>query len=130
MKYGPSEGVGLVEVINCVLTGLVAITAGCNVVSPWAAGFIGLMSTLVFLNFDRFARDKLLIDDPLGAYVQLILLLLLLILIFRFAVHAGGGMWGLISAGLFAYSEDGVSSLFYGDFHQVRVLLCYCRAPN
>lgn len=80
-------------VINGVLAGLVAITAGCNVVGHGSAIIIGLIAgilvelTVVFV-------DRRRIDDPVGAI----------------AVHGGNGLFGTLAVGLFA-SEKG---LFFG----------------
>ncbi len=79
---------------NGSLAGLVAITAGCDTVSPVGAFFIGLgAGVLVLLAvefFDKVAR----IDDPVGAI----------------SVHGVCGAFGTICVGLFS-TEYG---LFYG----------------
>ncbi len=86
---------------NGSLAGLVAITAGCDTVSPVGAFFIGLgAGVLVLLAvefFDKVAR----IDDPVGAI----------------SVHGVCGAFGTICVGLFS-TEYG---LFYGG--GVRALL-------
>ncbi|MGL1904181.1 MAG: ammonium transporter [Fibrobacterales bacterium] len=84
--------IDITMVINGVLAGLVAITAGCNVVSPNAALFIGLFAG-VLVDIAVYAIDKMKIDDPVGAI----------------AVHGVNGTWGAIAVGLFA-TESG---LFY-----------------
>ncbi len=71
--------------INGVLAGLVAITAGCNVVSPISALIIGLVAG-VLVDIAVAFIDKLKIDDPVGAI----------------AVHGFNGVWGTIAVGLFA----------------------------
>ena len=80
--------------LNGSLAGLVAITAGCDTVSPFGAFFIGFVAgILVVLSvefFDKVAK----IDDPVGAV----------------SVHFANGVWGTIAVGLFA-TEGG---LFYG----------------
>ena len=79
---------------NASLAGLVAITAGCDVVDPFGAAIIGtLAGILVVLSvefFDKVAR----IDDPVGAV----------------SVHGVCGCFGTLCVGLFA--TDG--GLFYG----------------
>lgn len=88
-------------VINGVLAGLVAVTAGCNVVSPGAAILIGLIAG-VLVDFAVVFIDRLKIDDPVGAI----------------AVHGVNGFFGTIAVGLFA-TKDG---LFYsGSFHLLGV---------
>jgi Amt family ammonium transporter len=77
--------VDITMVINGVLAGLVAITAGCNVVSPNSALIIGLVAgTLV--DMAVVIVDNLKIDDPVGAI----------------AVHGINGFFGTIAVGLFS----------------------------
>jgi Amt family ammonium transporter len=75
-----------VQTLNGVLVGLVSITAGCAVVEPYAAVIIGLIGAVVYAVVSEFVKRVLKIDDVVDA----------------FAVHCGGGMWGLIAASLFA----------------------------
>lgn len=89
--------------LNGALAGLVAITASCGFVEPWAAVVIGLVGGLmVFYSMKLF--DKAKIDDP----------------IFALSVHGTVGVWGTLSNGLFAVpalSTDidwGQAGLFYG----------------
>ena len=77
--------VDITMVINGVLAGLVAITAGCNVVSANSALVIGLVAgTLV--DMAVVIIDNLKIDDPVGAI----------------AVHGINGFFGTIAVGLFS----------------------------
>ncbi len=85
----PSLGLSL----NGALAGLVAITAGCDVVSPGGAVIIGIVSGFVLI-FGVELLDKLRIDDPVGAI----------------SVHGFNGAVGTILVGLLA--TDG--GLFYG----------------
>ncbi len=81
--------------LNGALAGLVAITAGCNVVSFYGALAIGIVAGLIIV-FGVEIVDKVLhIDDPVGAI----------------SVHLLNGVWGTLAIGLFA--TDGVG-LFYG----------------
>jgi Amt family ammonium transporter len=89
-RYGQ---VDITMTINGVLAGLVAITAGCNVVGPNAAIIIGLIAG-VLVDVAVLYIDKLKIDDPVGAI----------------AVHGVNGLFGALAVGLFA-TEDG---LFFG----------------
>lgn len=70
--------------MNGCLTGLVAITAGCATVEPWAAFVIGLVAGWVYLAASAL-MIKLKIDDAVDAI----------------PVHMFGGMWGVIATGLF-----------------------------
>lgn len=92
--------------VNGGLTGMVAICAGCDCVEPWAAFVIGLIAGklfkviiyknvinpiligVVFTFFARFVLE-LGIDDPVTAA----------------AIHLFGGIWGIISVGLFTNSD-------------------------
>ncbi len=69
---------------NGVLAGLVAVTAPCNVIDPWAAVVIGIIAGFVYT---FFCKALLLcnIDDPVEAS----------------AVHYANGTWGLISCAIF-----------------------------
>jgi Amt family ammonium transporter len=71
--------------VNGMLAGLVAITAPCAFVDPWAAGVIGLVAGVLVIWAARFI-EKRGIDDPVGAI----------------AVHGVNGIWGVLSIGLFA----------------------------
>lgn len=91
IKYKrPTLGLSL----NGALAGLVAITAGCNVVSPSGAILIGLFAGIILVFsvvfFDQIAK----IDDPVGAI----------------SVHGVCGAFGTLMVGVF--STDG--GLFYG----------------
>ncbi|GAB6074458.1 ammonium transporter [Nautilia lithotrophica] len=70
-------------ILNGALGGLVAITAGADVVSPYAALIIGAIGgALVFYAVPFF--DRLKIDDPVGAL----------------SVHLINGIWGTIATGI------------------------------
>jgi len=86
--------------LNGSLAGLVAITAGCDLVSPVGAFFIGLIVAFVVVFGIEFVDKKLKIDDPVGAI----------------GVHGFCGATGTILVGLFSL-KDG---LFYG--HGVHLL--------
>ncbi|MBE6052085.1 MAG: ammonium transporter [Clostridium sp.] len=80
--------------LNGSLAGLVAITAGCDMVSPVGSFFIGLIASFVVVFGIEFVDKKLKIDDPVGAI----------------GVHGFCGATGTLLTGLFA--TDG--GLFYG----------------
>ena len=83
IKYGkPSVSLTL----NGVLAGLVAITAGCDLVSPLGASIIGLVAGIVLVFSIEFIDTKLHIDDPVGAS----------------SVHGVCGILGTLMTGLFA----------------------------
>lgn len=91
--------------LNGALAGLVAITAGCAVVSPISALFIGAAAGILVVLGMRFIEERLHIDDPVGAV----------------AVHGLCGAWGTLAVGLFAEARIAsaagvgeVSGLFFG----------------
>ncbi|MFC0470455.1 ammonium transporter [Halalkalibacter kiskunsagensis] len=89
--------------LNGALAGLVAITASCAFVAPWAAVVIGLVAGILVF-FSMKLCDKAKIDDP----------------IFAISVHGIAGIWGTLSTGFFATPElaelngKGSAGLFYG----------------
>lgn len=89
-RYGQID---ITMTINGILAGLVAITAGCNVVGPNSAIIIGLFAGIL-VDVAVLYIDKMKIDDPVGAI----------------AVHGVNGLFGAIAVGLFAI--DG--GLFFG----------------
>ena len=87
--------------LNGGLAGLVAITAGCNNLSPGSSILVGFVAgVLVVLGVLLF--DRLKIDDPVGAI----------------SVHGLAGAWGTLAVGLFANPAYGgdplIRGLFYG----------------
>ena len=72
--------------LNGSLAGLVAITAGCDVVNPWAAAIIGILAGAAVVFGVEFLDQKLKIDDPVGAV----------------GVHCINGALGTILTGVFA----------------------------
>jgi Amt family ammonium transporter len=96
---------------NGLLAGLVAITAPCAYVAPWAAAVIGIVAGVLVVAAVVLVEHKAKVDDPVGAV----------------AVHGANGLWGVIALGLFAdgkYGDGfngvagGVKGLFYGDAGQ------------
>ncbi len=79
--------------LNGALAGLVAITAGCDVVTPAGAVLIGIMAGITLVFSVEFFDKKLRIDDPVGAI----------------SVHGVCGALGTIFVGLFSVSDG----LFY-----------------
>jgi Amt family ammonium transporter len=89
---------------NGTLAGLVAITAPCAYVSPWAAAVIGLLSGLIMRGTVWLVEVVLKVDDPLGAV----------------AVHAANGIWGMLAVGIFADGTyQGVNGLITGSGSQL-----------
>jgi Amt family ammonium transporter len=82
---------------NGAIAGLVAITAPCAFVDPWAAIVIGLFAGLIVPPL-VVAVDKIKIDDPVGAL----------------PVHGMAGIWGTLACGLFA-TEERATALAVGE---------------
>jgi Amt family ammonium transporter len=89
--------------INGVLSGLVAITAGCAFVSQWSAIIIGAISGLIVI-YATLLVDNLKVDDPVGAV----------------AVHGFNGVFGTIAVGLFDTSQGLLTT---GDFSLLKIQL-------
>ena len=73
---------------NGAIAGLVAITAPCAFVDPWAAVIIGLFAGLIVPPLVVLV-DKIRVDDPIGCL----------------PVHGVAGIWGTLAVGLFATAE-------------------------
>lgn len=102
VRYGKPD---VSMTLNGVLAGLVAITAGCDMVSPAGALIIGLAAGVLVVASVEFFDQTLKIDDPVGAI----------------SVHGVCGAFGTIATGLFAL--DG--GLLYGggtDFLLIQIL--------
>ncbi|HVU00549.1 MAG TPA: ammonium transporter [Polyangiaceae bacterium] len=114
--------------VNGMLAGLVAITAPCAFVDPWAAVVIGLISGVLVVVAVNFIDQKG-VDDPVGAI----------------AVHGVNGLWGVLSVGIFAngqygagwngvvrpemvakYGSDGVRGILFGDASQLTMQAIDC----
>jgi Amt family ammonium transporter len=85
---------------NGTLAGLVAITAPCAFVAPWAAIVIGAIGGFVMMAGIWLNEHKLRADDPVGAI----------------ACHGYSGLWGLLAVGIFADGTyGGVKGLIMGE---------------
>ena len=83
IKYGKPD---VSMCLNASLAGLVAITAGCDVVDAFGSIIIGAVAGLLVVFGVWLLDHKLHIDDPVGAV----------------AVHCMNGIWGTLAVGLFA----------------------------
>ena len=96
VRYGKPD---VSMTLNAALAGLVAITAGCDCVSPFGAFVIGIAAGVLVVLSVEFFDSVVKIDDPVGAV----------------SVHMVNGIWGTLAVGLFSTGEDGVmKGLFYG----------------
>ncbi|WP_333645556.1 ammonium transporter [Lacrimispora sp.] len=71
--------------LNGSLAGLVAVTAGCDVITPYEAIIIGVIAGFVIVLSIEFIDKKLKIDDPVGAV----------------GVHGCCGLLGTLLTGIF-----------------------------
>jgi Amt family ammonium transporter len=105
---------------NGMLAGLVAITAPCAFVQPWAAAVIGGLAGIIVIHAIWFVERKAKIDDPVGAI----------------SVHGVCGIFGVLCVGIFADGaygagwnatgnaiaepvSTGVTGALYGDWGQL-----------
>jgi Amt family ammonium transporter len=76
---------------NGMLAGLVAITAPCAFVAPWAAAVIGLIAGVLVIESVFFVERRLKVDDPVGAI----------------SVHGVCGAFGVLAVGIFSNGSYG-----------------------
>lgn len=96
-KYGKPD-VSLT--LNGVLAGLVAITAGCDVVTPTGAVIIGIVAGFAMVYGIQFIEKVLKIDDPVGAI----------------GVHCVNGVVGTLMTGLLAAYGSSLGVFYGGGF--------------
>jgi Amt family ammonium transporter len=99
--------------LNGAIAALVAITASCAFVAPWAAIIIGFVAGVIVV-VGSLLVERVGIDDPVGAL----------------AAHGMAGVWGTLSLGFLAVPKlaenlaTGNGGLFYGGgLHQLGVQL-------
>ncbi len=97
--------------LNGAIAALVAITAACAFVAPWAAILIGFVAGVIVV-LGSLLVERVGIDDPVGAL----------------AAHGMSGMWGTLALGFLTVPDlaknvaTGSGGLFYGGgFHQLGV---------
>ncbi len=99
-QHGPADGADCDRIrfgkpdasisANGFVIGLVSISGACSLVSPAEAAAIGLVAG-VLVPFSVEWLDRLGFDDPSGSI----------------SVHAVGGLWGVIAAGVFMQGRPG-----------------------
>ena len=97
--------------LNGAIAALVAITAACAFVAPWAAILIGFVAGVIVV-LGSLLVERIGIDDPVGAL----------------AAHGMSGMWGTLALGFLTVPklaenlDTGKGGLFYGGgFHQLGI---------
>ena len=99
--------------VNGMLAGLVAVTAPCAFIAPWAAAVIGIIGAILAIEAVFIVERKFKIDDPVGAI----------------AVHMVNGIFGTLAVGIFANgsygagwngsSSKGIEGIIKGDWGQL-----------
>lgn len=100
-------------ILNGALAGLVGITAGADVISPFYSVIVGLIAGMIVvasvLFFDKYAK----VDDPVGAI----------------SVHLVCGIWGTLAVGIFAADFSFITQLIgvvaYGVFTVICALVLF-----
>ena len=82
--------ISIEKLLNGIVGGLVGITAGCAVVEPTGAVFIGLSSGIIVFFSEEIVLNWLKIDDPVNVI----------------SAHGVAGAWGTIALSLFAPVEN------------------------
>jgi Amt family ammonium transporter len=102
-KFATTGKTDILAACNGSLAGLVAITAPCAFVPPWAAVVIGVISVPFMFGMAHLVERVFKVDDVVGAV----------------PVHFGAGIWGLLAVGIFSDGTYGVSGLIAGEWGQL-----------
>ncbi|WP_236975973.1 ammonium transporter [Membranihabitans maritimus] len=94
-SYALFKSHDLTMVLNGILGGLVGITAGADLMSPFEAIIIGLIAGII-IPFSVVFFDRMKLDDPVGAT----------------SVHLVCGIWGTLAVGIFG-SLASINQLWY-----------------
>lgn len=90
MAFAVFKRMDLGMVLNGVLAGLVAVTAGADVITPGEATLMGLIGGLIVV-LSAVTLDRLKLDDAVGAV----------------SVHLVVGIWGTLAVGIFGTNDAG-----------------------
>jgi Amt family ammonium transporter len=92
-----NNSIDLGSILNCILGGLVSITAGCAALRPWQSVLTGIVAVPVYLLSSKMLV-KLKIDDAIDAS----------------PVHLFCGFWGCLAVGIFSDlgGENATGDLF------------------
>eukprot|EP00440_Ansanella_granifera_P027925 gb/GFBE01030341.1/.p1 GENE.gb/GFBE01030341.1/~~gb/GFBE01030341.1/.p1 ORF type:complete len:727 (+),score=116.74 gb/GFBE01030341.1/:1-2181(+) len=85
------HSIDILSVCQAIISGLVAITAGCDVIPPGSSCMVGIGAAFVYWAADALCI-KCAIDDAVSA----------------FAVHGACGAWGLLCVGIW-HRETGLA---------------------
>jgi Amt family ammonium transporter len=104
IRFAETGKVDIAATCSGIIGGLVAITAPCAFVEPWAAVVIGAAAGPIVVYGARFLELVLKVDDPVWAV----------------PCHMFSGLWGVLSVGIFADGTYlGVSGLIEGETNQL-----------
>ena len=81
--------------LSAECAGMVSVCAGCDGYLPWAAALVSCLAAVLYLVLSRLLVT-LGVDDPVDAV----------------AIHAGGGLWGVIAAPIFMETGNSFWTLF------------------
>ncbi|WP_159783347.1 ammonium transporter [Sodalinema gerasimenkoae] len=98
--------------INGILAGLVAITAGCDVMPYWGAALTGAIGGILVVFSVSFFDRIVKIDDPVGAI----------------SVHLVNGIWGTLAVGIFGggnFIAQLIGVLTIGGFTVLLSFICW-----
>ena len=82
--------------VDAMLSGMVALCAGCDVLEPWGAVVIGMIAGIAYDMTDHMMHH-LEIDDPVGSV----------------AVHLSGGVIGVLLTPVFAGQQEEYSWVYW-----------------
>lgn len=82
--YTPIRRMDVQTICNGIMSGLVAISACCDVIEPWASAVVGFLAGFSYILGLIFLR-RFAIDDPVEAT----------------CVHLWPGVWGLLATAIF-----------------------------
>jgi len=104
IRFIETGKVDTIAMCSGIIGGLVAVTAGCAFIEPWAAVVIGAIAGPVVIYGARFNESVLKLDDPVWAV----------------PCHMFCGLWGVLAVGIFADGTYlGVSGLIDGGSSQI-----------
>lgn len=114
LSIGLTGKVNIPQVCNATLAGLAAITCPCAWIPVWAGVVVGIGAALSYRGAKWLVDWKMKLDDPLDSV----------------AVHAFGGMWGVLALGIFADGTYGdVKGLITGSgWQMLSQFVCVCAA--
>jgi Amt family ammonium transporter len=104
IRFAETGKVDIAATCSGIIGGLVAVTAPCAFIEPWAAVVIGAVAGPIVVFGARFLENVMKVDNPVWAV----------------PCHMFAGLWGVLSVGIFADGTYlGVSGLIKGETNQL-----------